>query len=398
MTRKLEDWVDGFMQYTDGLPSPELFRRWCAISAIAGALERRVWMTSVYGKTFAGTYTILVGPPGVGKTVVTSIVQKFWKELPGQHVSSSNITKAAMIDELHNAAREFTPAGKNQETIKYHSLKIASNELGVLLPAYENEFMSTLTDIYDGHGYSERKRTKELHLEIPNAQLHILAATTPSYLNNVLPEGAWDQGFLSRTMLVYSGHQIIINPFLEGARPKPLEKNLIADLTKIGNLYGEIAFTEEARDAIVNWIMAGGPPIPEHPKLRHYLTRRTVHLFKLCMVASVSEGDTLIVTLDHFARALEWLIEVEHYIPDIFKAMATGGDMKAIEDTWYFAYKMYATKKEPIPEGKIYAYLQARVPAHSVDNIVTLMLRSQLLRETNVNKIGRCFIPLEKGD
>lgn len=398
MARKLDDWVDGFLEYTKDLPSPELFRKWCAISALAGVMERKIWITTMGRPLYPNLYVILVAPPGVGKTIVTSEVVRLWRKLTDHHVASSSVTKASLIDDLRDASREIVIPSHVPPTIRFNSLLIGSNELGVLIPAYENEFMNVLTDIYDGHGYSERRRTKELQFDLASPQINLLAATTPSYLNNILPEGAWDQGFLSRTLLIYSGLQVLVDPFAAVSTQKELAKDLEIDLKHIGSTFGELRFTQEAKTAITTWHMEGGPPIPDHPKLHNYRTRRTLHLLKLCMVASLSSTDSKEITIDHFARALEWLIEAEHYIPDIFKSMATGGDMKAIEDTWYFAYKMYATKKEPIPEGKIYAYLQARVPAHSVDNIVTLMLRSQLLRETNVNKIGRCFIPMEKGD
>lgn len=397
MTRALPNWVDAFYEYTEFLPSPKLFRKWAAIAAIAGALERKVWVHSQGSDLYPGLYTILVAPPGVGKSVLTYRVEQMWRDLPDHFVASSNITKAALIDELNAASRTFVRPRENPPTVTFNSLKILSNELGVLLPAYESEFMSTLTDIYDGSRYAERRRSaKTGAIEIDNPQFNLLAATTPSHLNDFLPAGAFDQGFLSRCFLIYSG-EVQVRPLFEVENGRDeLWKTLKRDIRRIAMLYGQMKFTPEAAKKITTWHMNGRPPAPEHPKLHNYSTRRTLHLLKLCMIASVSATDDLVITEEHYDTALGWLLEAEHYMPDIFKSMASGGDAKAIEECWYYCFQSYARKKEPVPESRVYQFLQERVPAHNVERIVEVMIRAGLLRVSMVDKIGRAFTPKEK--
>ena len=78
--------------------------------------------------------------------------------------------------------------------------------------------------------------------------------------------------------------------------------------------------------AINDWARSGGQPAPDHPKLLSYNTRRLHHLLKLCMVAALACDSELIITVDHFVEALDWLVELETFMPDIFKSMRTGGD------------------------------------------------------------------------
>jgi len=394
--RTLESWVEGFYVYTEMLPSPTIFRKWAAIATVAGALERKVWIRSMGSNLYPNLYTILAAPPGVGKTVLTSQVQRFWSCLSEHFLASSSVSRASLIDDLREANRTIVRPGEIPPTVSFHSLLIAANELGVLIPGYENDFMNTLTDLYDCHPYSERRRSKDLNFKLDAPQLNMLAATTPSYLKNLLPEGAWDQGFISRCILVYNGETTRRSLFSETKEDLKLCKTLEGDLKKIAALYGRMTFEVEAATAIEEWHMAGGPPAPDHPKLNHYLTRRTAHLLKLCMVASASRRADLIITLGDYQEALGWLLEVESFMPDIFKSMTSGGDGRVIEECWHFVYQMFAKKPEPIPAHIVFQFLQERTPAHNVEKVLHIMVQARLLEVVEVNKKGKCYKPKPK--
>lgn len=397
MTRRLEDWVETFYRHTDYITSPPIFRKWGAIACIAGALEKKVWVHSQGANLFPNLYTILVGPPGVGKSAITSRIQSLWSELPEHHLSPSNTTKAGLIDGLSEAKRVVMRPRETPAIIEFHSLKILSNELGVLLPAYEGEFMSTLTDIYDGTPYEERRRSNKAGpTKIENPQFNLLAATTPAHLNDFLPPGAFDQGFLSRCFLIYSG-EVILRPLFETAAVDAEEwKKLVLDLKHIARMFGEMRFSPAAAQAITSWHMGGRLPAPSHPKLHNYNTRRTLHLLKLCAVSSASCSDSMVIELDHYQTALDWLLEAEDYMPDIFKSMNSGGDAKAIEECWYFCFQLQVRSGKPVPEAKLYQFLQERVPAHSVERVISVMVRAGVLVEEQVNKIGMCYKAREK--
>lgn len=384
-TRKLASWVDAFYEYTDIFPSPPLFRKWAAISAVAAVLERKVWVHTFNSNLYPNLYTVLVSPPGVGKTFLTSFIQELWNELCvpiGNHyMAPSSVTRASLMDCLHEAERKLIMPQRTPSIVTFNSLMIAVNELGTLIPVYDNDFMNTLTDIYDCKRIGERKRAKEINYTLTAPQFNILTGTTPSYLNSVMPVGAWDQGFISRVILVYSGESQLKDPFHVIEQGGKVNGELVNDLKVIGELYGKITFEQAAANALGAWHKAKGPPIPDHPRLLHYTTRRTAMLLKLCMVASASRGNDLVVNLEDYRTALDWLLEVEAFMPDIFKSMAAGGDSRAIEDTWHYAYQVYIREKKPLAEARLINFLQHRVPAHSVVRVLEVMLKSKLLEK-----------------
>lgn len=389
------DWINKFIELTEGITSPLLFRKWAGISIMSAAMERKGWVHTLGSNLYPNLYVVLVAPPGVGKTEVTWRVNEMISSLEDHHIAPSSVTKASLIDELDHAKRRHTdlPQGIVES---FNSLFICSNELGVLIPGYENEFMNTLTDLYDCRTYGESRRTKEIKIHIENPQLSLCAACTPSYLQGVLPEGAWDQGFLSRVILIYNGNSQLRDLFATVKQNKKLGKELKEELKIIGELYGKFEFTPDAGEFINNWHKDGGEPRPDHPKLTHYTTRRTAHVLKLSMCASASQSDERTITLEHVQRALDWLIEAELHMNDIFLAMNSGGDARVIEDLWHFLYTTYLKSgKKPIPEPRLIMFLQERTPAHNILKIIEVMVSAGFIKK-QMSKGGNEYIPRGK--
>lgn len=275
-----------------------------------------------------------------------------------------------------------------------------ASELGVFLPVYDPLFMNSLTKFYDGEHYEERRRSSSVkHVKIDHPHLSIVGGTTPSYLNSFLPEGAWDQGFTSRTIFVYSGEAVFTEIFGDESGHDHLESlylSVLADLKRISGLYGKMSWEPDAAAAITEWNRRGLPPVPEHNKLQHYNTRRLAHVIKLCMVAAVARASDMRITLDDYQMALGWLLEIEAAIPDLFHAHGVAGDTAAIDDAWDFIYRAYQKEnKKPILEHRLVNFLRSKVPSHQVMKIIEIMERSQLIRG-EVTQVGKAFHPAPK--
>lgn len=344
-------------------------------------LERKVWLRTARGNLYPNLYTILTGPPGVGKSVVLSTVAEFFRQIKGLHIAPSSVSKASLIDALKDSTRSVINMTASEPYLSFNSLFVVSSELGVLIPGYDNEFMNTLTDLYDCNYYAERKRTNSLKFEIKAPQINLIAGTTPGYLKNMMPEGAWDQGFASRVMFVYAGQQVLTDFFDETDVDVNLKTDLSNDLGLIADRIGPMRLSAECQEVFMRWHKSGGPPAPDHPKLQNYLTRRSVHLLKLMMIAANAraEGDQLLIGLPDYQTALNWLIETEAQIPDIFRSMTGGGDSNVMEELWHFVFKLYGHTKQPVPEHRLMNFLRERVPSHNCIKVIEIMVRSEML-------------------
>ncbi len=146
---------------------------------------------------------------------------------------------------------------------------------------------------------------------------------------------------------------------------------------------GEFKVTEDYRTAVNNWRGLGEPPVPNHPKLIHYATRRRVHLYKLSMVAAVDRSDTLLLTKEDFNRAMGWLLEAEVNMPDIFKAGGGGADAKAMDEIYHFV--LVSDRGQGVPEHKITNFARERVPIHSILRVIDVMERSGMIRAVAID-------------
>lgn len=384
--RRLANWINAFLDFTEQKKSPRIFQKWSAISAIAGAMERRIWIRTATGELFPNLYIFLVGPPGGGKSVALNSARAFLRDAEDIKLAPDNISAASLIDALNESKRRIVDL--NAPYMEFNSLFVSSSELSTLMPVYDLSLMANLTKFWDNEPFKEWKRGGALRIDIPKPQVNLLGGCTPEFLNNFLPAGAWGQGFMARVLMVYCGEtprKILFNSGPSIAEEDTPEfKALLQDLRSMIVLCGEMRPTFKAAELIQAWDDAEGPPKPEHSKLVNYSTRRTTQLIKLCMIASMSRGDSLQIEVEDYQVALGWLMEIEVEMPDIFRAMNTGGtDSGSIEEAWHYIYKTYIQTGRVTSEFNLVHFLQNRVPAHSVMRIIDLLVRS--------NMVEKCF-------
>lgn len=339
-----------------------------------------MWVRTNGLDLYPNLYTILVGPPGIGKGVAMNPADSILRKIPDIHVGPSDMTSASLIDALNESVRRIILMG-DPPYVEFNSLIVLSRELSVLMPAWDAAMLGNLTDIYDGFVVNQKRRGRDLNIKITHPQINLLSATTPSYLNEFMPSGAWDQGFTSRTLFIYSGDRVAKDPFDEdthGSYVAGLYDDLLSDLKTVATEYGRIGFAVESVEAIRAWVKAGCPPEPEHARLQYYNSRRFAHLMKLCMVSSISRSSDHVIKLENYTEALDWLVEAETAMGDIFKSMTSGGDSTAMEDTWQFVWTLYAKERKPIAEHRIVHFLREKVPAHAVMGVLNIMVKSKM--------------------
>lgn len=388
------DFIDAFMTYTEQDITTRLHRQWSAISTIAGALERRVWVRAGKRITFPNLYTILVAPPGTGKYII-EYVSALWNDTreisnldkPAFRTAPHSVSRASLIDDLNKSQKTFLPP--QGTIITFHSLLVAAEEFEVLMPSYDPLFIGTLNRIWNNPSYHKETRrhgpadSREINMPFP--QLNILAGATPAYFAAHFPEEAWNTGLIRRTILVFSATPQQKDFFSPDETSEEDFSDLLHRLSTLSNLYGEASWSIEAFNKIRTWHNLGtnnngGPPVPTHSKLQYYNTTRTQTLIKLSLISGVSRLGFPKIEESDVTRAMDWLFEVEALMPDIFRAMAGRSDHQILEELHYWIYSQFiSNKQKPVHATRIRYFLSQKVPSEKVENLLKLATATNVI-------------------
>ena len=371
----MADFIDDYVAATAAMASPEIYRTWGAITAVSGALERKVWTAGSSAYIYPNMFTLLVGPPASGKSNAIRPIREIWSKVKGLHLAPDNVTKAALIDALYRALRTI-PNGTEVPEI-FTAMSAACSEFGVFIVKHDTEFLSVINFLWDSpDSYIEERRTMG-KIEIIKPHLVMLAGTQPDFLNSVMPDEAWGMGFMSRLIMVFAPKAPIKSLFSGGSELDL--KPFVESLSNIFEFRGEFVWSKHACREIDIWNESGCPPCPDHAKLLHYNARRAVHCVKLSMISAASRGQML-VTVEDFERAQSWLIDAEKTMPDIFRTMNHKADSQIISDMHFYMYRVWASlrpdKRRPLKTEELYKYLLTKVTADRINRIIEVAEKS----------------------
>jgi hypothetical protein len=372
--RKFTSWIDQFILETEKLECPEIYRRWAGIVVIGSMLQQRAWLNVKGSVLYPNLYAFLVGPPGIGKSQTITAVSQYLP-VEGFHLASTSVTGASLAIEMQDALIEIDTNTFFEDRMVFNSLLLMPDELQVLIPQYAHDLVGMLTAFYDCHPYSASRISRD-PVEIESPQLSLLAGTTTSHLLGTLPHEAWDQGLMSRTIIIYSGAAAIGEDIFNTTGCYTPE--LAEDMLRIHSLIGQFEVTDEYRAIYNTWRKNGYPPAPTHPRLRHYCARRGAHLLKLSMIASADQGDDLVIRLPHFERALGWLCNAEAMMPYTFSDVSSPTTMAMDE-------ALAQINGKTMTEGQLGRFLAARMPATQVPIAINIMVGAGQLKTIAVD-------------
>jgi hypothetical protein len=373
------DFIDDYLAFTHEKPTPPLFCKWAAITTLSGALEKRVWTMTKMGPQFANLYTMLVAPPGVGKSNAVNPAEELLKATGKFNIAPNSVTSASFVDALARATRTIFPNGDKSKILQYHHLMVFAAELGVFMNSHDLGFLSIINELFD-HKASyreERRHSLKEPIDIAKPMTTLLLGSQPGFLASMLPETAWTMGWTSRLLLVYSSTAPDVPLFGQFDQKDGIKSKLVAKLRAAADYYGEIKWTQDAILEMERWRRSGWDPVPDHPKLLNYLPRRgPIFVVKLAMVSALARGEELAIRLCDVERARGWLLEIEALMPCIFRDMIMRSDDQVIEEVFQFAFSMYMKDRKPIPESSILRFLSQRTPAEKAEKILSLMEKS----------------------
>lgn len=322
---------------------------------------------------------MLVGFPGTGKTLSITTGREFLAALPDFNIAPDSVTGPSLLDALAEVG------AKADSKIGSASLALLNDDWQVLMDKTDTTLIAVLTKIYDPTEFRHTRRGNKgsgghgIDIRFDSPQLNIIGGTTPYDLHRITPESAWNGGFMSRMIIVYSTKpQEPSNP-LDNVTKIELPPEMIHDLIVIRSSQGGFVWTEGFNRLQNEWNQGGQEPKPSHPKLEHYCSRRLATLYKLSMIAAIDRGEDLILTEADFHRAMGWLTEVEKNMPAVFSAGRSTSDSRTMDD--FLDWVKH--QPQPIPEYLFVRMMGKFFNAYQIKPILQGMVDSrQILPDT----------------
>ncbi len=355
MARELSDWLDTYITYTDSSESPLSYHIWCGLSVIAGALQRRVYLTwGIDQVIYPNLYVVLVGPSGrTRKGSALGIAKDLLKKIQGVSISpESSSGREAMILAMKRASVSFTDPTEGKE--KMHcSLTTFSEELSVFLGQGDIKYLANLTDWYDSKEDWEYETIGRGKDKLQGLCLNLMGATAPDWLQSMIPPEAVGGGFTSRVIFIVEERKRKTVPeHTITDEERTLQGQLVRDLERVSRLAGKITLTPEAKNEYISWYLEQdknlqeGKPVIEDPRFSGYCERRATHLRKLMILSSASRSDTLLISKPDFDRALSWLTEAEIKMPKTFGGLGRVRNSDILEQVKQYIKNMNVTTRK----------------------------------------------------
>lgn len=389
--RQLSDWIDAFMEYTEETEPPILYRKWTAVSCVAAALRRKVWLPwDIDGRIYPNLYVVLVGPPGkCRKGTAMSSGMSLVKEL-GVKLAPNSLTREQLIRELADSS-EITIT-KKKKYVSHASLTILSTELTVFLGYDNKQMIMDLTDWYDCLDNWEYRTKTQGADEIAGVWVNLLGATTPQQVQTALPPDTFGGGLASRIIFVFEEDKAkkVGYPH-DTPKLRELREKLLKDLSQISSLDGQFTVSDKWMERWIDWYMKmedNAPDMP--PTFEGYLNRRQTHARKLSMICSVSRSNDLHLTAEDWDRALDILERTEVKMPRTFAGVGPSRHSHLLANLMG-----YIAKKKRVTAREIYQDFHSHFESPKQFQDQLSMLSSQGFIKYSKNGQGTSYIEFQ---
>lgn len=398
--------LEKFQMYLKDLESPRHYITWNYYFAVASTLGRRVWIGDFdYKPIFPNMYLIFVGDPATGKSLPATSTKYLLKSLKGSrviykqgverpsrpmslvNVSMDSGSLERLVDQMAKSTetivREYEDEEKKLPIAYAHTSVtfILDEEIALLFRKNTNDLVQFITA---GYNCGEYKRMTHSHKEeyIKNMCINFSGCCTPEWIATNITEALVAEGFTSRVIFVWGEETGKRSTLLEYNEAQRAAMHSVRDhLLKLTQLKGQIVFnkqdTPEAWEFFDDWVQRGYKEVlNKDPKLKHYYSRKKIHLYKLATAMHFGEKTSMQLDREDFENALLFLNKCEL---DMHKALASAvkNPLQVLADK----IKEYVKKSHGLQECEIYLFMYNMGRESEIEEAIRFLAKTNQIYE-----------------
>jgi hypothetical protein len=322
-------WLGAYLDYSQGNEAPGAFHFWTGVALLGAACKRNFYIDQGSYFIYPNQYILIIAPSGAKKSsslaIGNNLLESLNLMLTDEGVDEADLIKIApkrlaperFVYSLQ--AKEVIDPVTNNTRWADSVAFFGVTELVVLLGKsvfHSDQFVHLLTELWDcpeEYPVSTFVRGDEV---LRNVAVSLVACTTESWLYEATQEDIFTGGFMGRCVVVPRGYT---NKFYPIPAPlDPIQRNELAKWLIPLATAKKTAVQITAWDWYRDWYKKNkeATAVCTDKKMEGYYNRRDVHLMKLALVLSKSEGHGAILQED-LEVALKILEHEEKFLPQV---------------------------------------------------------------------------------
>lgn len=330
-------WLEDFVAHTGYGEAPPRVMFWCGVSAIAGALRRKVWIDLFSFQWTPNFYILLIGPPGqLKKSTSSGLAMRILRRIEGTHFGPNSTTWEQLISHMAGLREEFDVPGRGKMEASCITCDIS--EFGTFFDPSNRQMVDALTDLFDSKMGVWSKETKTNGCDdVANPWINLIAGTTHDWMDENFSNKLIGSGFASRCIYVSCTEDEIGEVAYPDDNMPPgmyeRENDLVMRLTEIAGLAGEFRLTPAARAWGREWYHEYRIGLKQAQKKEKGLySRSQTHLHKLAMVIAASKGKFPVIDVEELQEADARLRELGGNVEEVFGSVGQSATSKLAKD------------------------------------------------------------------
>jgi energy-coupling factor transporter ATP-binding protein EcfA2 len=312
------NFIASYLKYNEGNEVNTSYHQWCALSALASAASRKVWIDMGYFVVYPNLYVVLLGPPGNGKTTGMNIMARMLTKVGSIPMSADCQSAQDIVKMLSAPESQVSFILPNGEPFIYTPHNLFLTELSNFVAIDPANMIDFLVTIYDKEDRYAKRTLRHGEQVIIAPFFNMLACTVPDTIVKYFKNDIVSGGFSRRAVFIledYKEDRRVPRPVVTPEQQKAHDE-CVAWCMKLQTVGGKFTMTPEADKWWDRWYKTR--IMTNDPNLANFDRTKPTQLLKLAMLLQLGRSLELTIDVEILETGLAMLDQIIIRLPEIF--------------------------------------------------------------------------------